>query len=205
METDLTRLRFIAANYCRLQGLRAVPVGAYLLLITLWAAFRPGDLSLTLPVTLLCALAYWIIDRYYTKSFGKVSHGIKSGLIEAAVSIGFGLLTLLAFVAETSLKLPFSPVGLAIAGALLTDYLLASRSAGAKTLRYYPENVVSAAIIFLMSLLPLSGWEWWLAFGIRSSLLALLIFIGMIMIASGALGHFRFIRSIAASGTESHE
>jgi hypothetical protein len=205
METDLTRLRFIAANYSRLQGLRAVPVGAFVMLITLWAAFHPGDLGPGIPITVICILSYWLIDRYYASSFGRVSRGKRAAWLEAAVSIGFSILALLAFALETSLKPPFSPVGLAIAGALLADYWLASRSAGTQTLRYYPENVISAALIAVMSLLPLTGWAWWKLVGIHSNLLALMVFVGLLMMVAGIWGHFRFTRSIIAGGQESHE
>ena len=48
MNNRYTQIQFIAANYSRMQGLRAVPVGLFTASAAFWTEKQPGDLTIPL-------------------------------------------------------------------------------------------------------------------------------------------------------------
>ena len=193
------QIRFIATNYYNLQGLRAVPLGALLVLVCLWANAQQGPASnLTLPLIELVVLValLFAIDRYYLRTFGRVQRTPESLRLEWLVTVVGGVLALLAFWLDTSRELPLSLLGLVFAAGLLVDYLRITWLVKGRFLLYYP---VGAVLLAVLSVLPLLGLpDWWLAVGIRDQLVAICIAGGIFTILAGIWGHIFLVRTLPA-------
>lgn len=197
MQDRYTRIQFIAANYSRLQGLREVPVGLLVAAVSIWAMYNHGptaDLSLPIILTLGAALLYRLIDRFYVNTFGRIRQTAKMRSWEITASILGGLLALAAFWLDTSQELPFSTLGFVFAAALLEDFWRATSSIKDRSFSLYPENLIAACLILILSLLPLTGLAWWERLGLRSQVLSMLTMIGILIVIAGIWGHLRIIR-----------
>ena len=154
---NLPRIRFLAANYSNLHGLKYVPMGLALILLSLWGnTVRNPAPDLTLPILFIavCVALYLIFDRYYAHVFGRVQRTTASLWLEWLSQIAGGILALGAFVVDVSHKLPVSTLGFVFAAAFLVDYLRLTRFAREPFLIYYP---VLTILMIAMSLLPLLG------------------------------------------------
>ncbi|MGB8982102.1 MAG: hypothetical protein WCC12_09515 [Anaerolineales bacterium] len=204
MQDQYTQLQFIAANYSKLQGLRQVPVGLLVAAVSIWALDHQGDLGLPIVLTLAAALLYWLIDRYYVNTFGRIRPTAQMRVWEITASVLAGLLALLAFWLDTAQDLPFSGVGLVFAAELFMDFWRATSSVKRRSFNLYPENLVAAGLILLLSLLPLTGLAWWEVLGLPSQLLGMLMIIGILLVVAGIWGHVRVTRALPA-GEAKHD
>lgn len=196
---------FLTKNYSNLQGLRALPAGLCLLLLSLWANAERGparDLTLPILVVVACLFLFIIIDQYYKRTFGKVKRPYTHA--ELLLSGTGSILALAAFVADSDfgLNLPFSALGLVFAAVILGSSLLYWYQA--KTLLF--SNLVLGALVAILSILPLFGISnWWNALGIKHFLLAMTILFGIYIVVGGIIGHVYFVRSLPAMPEPHHD
>ncbi len=194
---DLKRIRFLAANYPNLQGLKYIPQGLLLILLSLWAnTLRKPATDLTLPVlsVIACGAFYLAVDRYYARTFGQVQRTAEKIRFERLSEIFGGVLALGAFVTDVSVKLPVSTLGLAFAALFLVEYLRLARFTRDRFLLYYPAIIVLMAGVALLPLLGDSNW--WQPIGMKSPVLAAIVVFGIMVIVSGILGHLFLVRSL---------
>jgi hypothetical protein len=195
---------FLTKNYSNLQGLRAVPSGLCLLLISLWANTQHGparDLTIPILEAVACLGLFLIIDQYYKRVFGKVKRPYTHA--EILLSGAGGILALAAFVVDSDfgLNLPFSALGLVFAAVILGSSLLYWYQA--KTLLV--GNLLLGALIAALSILPVFEIsDWWNALGIKHFLLAMTILFGVYIMLGGVIGHIYFIRSLPAMSEPNH-
>jgi hypothetical protein len=203
MSENLAQIRHIAANYSRLQGLRSVPVGVFGAASGIWLSLpvgQVGDLGAPLVMIVIASLAYFLVDRYYARTFGKVKPTGKERSREIFLSVLGGVLGILAFLFDTADILPVSFLGLVFAAALFFEY---SRSFGKLSFRSIPEAFIAPILIGVAALLPALGIFWWQALGIQFSLPGMFVLIGVLMTICGIIGHLRFMR-LLASVQEAH-
>jgi hypothetical protein len=194
---DLKEIRFVATNYSNLQGLRAVPISLYLVVVCLWANGIHGKANnfflpvLGLVITLVLVFA---IDRYYLLTFGRVQRTPESRRLEWFVSAIGGILALGAFWMDVCIKLPVSLLGITFAVSLLADYIRITWLVKGRFLLYYP---IGALLLAGVSIFPLLGVsEWWHAFGLRSQLLGISAAFGIYMTIAGIWGHLFLVRTL---------
>ncbi|HEX7555373.1 MAG TPA: hypothetical protein VF338_02020, partial [Leptolinea sp.] len=184
--------------FSNLQGLRAVPISLYLVVICLWTNGIHGPardflipaLGLAITVILL-----FVIDQYYRYTFGRVQRTTESRRLEWLVSAIGGIVALGAFWLDNYIKLPVSLVGLVFSISLLADYIRITWLVKGRFLLYYP---IGAILLAVVSVLPLLGVpNWWLAFGIRSQLLGICIAFGIYAIIAGIWGHIFLVQTLS--------
>jgi hypothetical protein len=208
MHNHFSQIQFITANYSRLQGLRAVPVGILAIFVSIWSLYNQGstaNLSTPILVALAAALLYGLTDRYYNQTFGQIKRTTHQRTVEWVGSVIFGALGLLAFVLDTTEVIPISCVGLVFAISFLEYFSRATPSDWGKIFSRFPENIVAAILILVISLLPLFGISWWNALGIRSQVVGILLIVGIVIILTGIWGHIRLIRALAFVETKSDD
>lgn len=202
---SLRHMRFIAANYTRLQGLRGLPFFLALFAVTFWANRQTGPAPRPILPPLLLAVGFlalaWPISRYYQQAFGRVE--IKPRLrkwMDWIINAGGGIVCLAAFLADTYLKLPFSMLGLALALAFLVDYLLTVHFTEYWYMPFWP---VFPALITLVSLLPqLGAGEWWKLFGIHAQMLGVVMAASLVMMIASVVSHGYFAGRLPGEGTD---
>jgi hypothetical protein len=191
----LEKIRFVTANFNHLKGLNLAIIGLFTAGAGIWTNSRQGDLSLFFVLLIVLVPLKLLVDRYYHKSFGRVSANPKDRRREVVISITAGLLGLAAFVLDTSGVLKVSAVGLFFAFAFLFEYLGANRTYPGRYLSHY---LVFAAVSALISLLPLAGWDsFWSTLGFSSHIPGVMTAIGLIMIAAGLFDHGFLARSFS--------
>lgn len=198
--SEITKIRFLAVNYTRLQGLRAVPVGLFAFLVTLWANQQKGStVNYLLPVLcgLVCLGLNFLVDRYYRKTFGDVlatSHTRRVEFFTVVIGVAIALV---AVWLDNGAHLPFSAIGLVLAVAMMADYFRMVYFAHAW---YKPLTILTlfcSLIIAIISISPTLGFDgWWLQIGIRVEILAVFMVTGIVMIISGLISHYYFIRAL---------
>ncbi len=194
---DPKTVRFITTNLCQLQGLRILPIGVYVILIVVWT-LQQVDHRRTLEIPLiifgLAALACWLIDRYYTRNFGRVKQTRRLMWKEIILMTLGAILGLAGFWVDTTFRLPFSMVGLVIVAGMFADYFRVNWRANWQDLWFYP---ALGLVILAINLLPLVlGTSFWPAMGIRSALLGMLLVVGVAMILIGLLSHLYLKRNL---------
>jgi hypothetical protein len=168
--------------------------------VSIWALYNQGptaNLRAPILVALAAALLYGLTDRYYNHTFGQIKRTTRQRTVELVGSIVFGALGLLAFVADTAEIVPISWVGLVFAISFLEYFSRATPPEWRKIFSRFPENVVAASLIFVISLLPLFGISWWNALGIRSQVVGILLIVGIVIILTGIWGHIRLVSALA--------
>lgn len=208
MQNRFSQIQFITANYSRLQGLRAVPVGILAVFASIWSVYNQGptaDLGVPILVALAAALLYGFTDRYYNRTFGQIKRTARQRTTEAVGSVFFGALAFLAFVVDTAEVVPVSCVGIVFSLSFLEYFARATPSEWGKIFNRFPENIVTAILILVISLLPLFGIPWWNALGIRSQVVGILLIVGIVIILTGIWGHIRLIRALAFVETKSDD
>ena len=195
---SISQTRFLAENYSTLHGLKIVPLGACLLVISLWANRLHGparDLSFPIIVLLGSLLLSLAAAGYYQRSFGMLKQTPAAQRLEHIEEFMLGTLALLAFWADVSLKLPISLTGL-----VLAVTLLAGRPRVSLPLNQYSVIKLGLCIcLALLSLAPLySGMQWWQLLGVKSALLGVCMLAGAFIVVEGLLWHIFFILSLPA-------
>jgi len=200
MQERYIQIQFITANYSRLQGLRAIPVGMLAVFVSIWALYNQGptaDLSAPILVAVVGALLYWLTDRYYNRVFGQVKQTPRHRMWEFVSSVSFGVLGLLAFVLDTIQVLTISTLGLVFAASFFEYFWRANKSEWGKIFTLFPENVVAAVLVVVVSFLPLFGISWWNALGIKSQVVGVFMVVGIVMILTGIWGHIRLVHALS--------
>lgn len=200
MKDHYPNIRFITANYSRLQGLRAVPVGILAVFVSVWSLYNHGpsaDLSVPILVAAAVALLYWLTDRYYNHAFGQVKQTSLQRKREWVAAIAAGILGFLAFLLDTTQALPISMIGLVFAASFLEYFVRAKREEWSKIFIYFPENVVAAGLIAIISILPIFGISWWESIGIRSQVVGVFMVVGIVILLTGIWGHIRMTRALS--------
>lgn len=190
----IKQTRFFTKNYPNLQGLRAIPPGLLLLILSLWANLlreAAHDLTLPISVSLLCLAIYMLIDRYYNRVYGKVKRSISQN--ELFISAIGALLSLAAFYIDTHNIINISLMGLVFAIAFAFTGLWYWRPA---TTLLYINIILAFSLVFLCFLPLIANQEWWLALGFKSRLLAFTFLYGLFCIVSGIVAHIYFIKSL---------
>lgn len=196
---DVKEIRFVATNFSNLQGLRAVPISLYLVVICLWANGIHGPArdflvpSLGLAIT---AFLLFAIDRYYRITYGHVQRTPDSRHLEWLVCAIGGVVALGAFWLDNYIKLPVSLVGLAFSISLLADYIRITWLVKGRFLLYYPIGAILLAVVSVLPLLGVSNW--WQAFGIRNQLLGISIAFGIYATIAGVWGHIFLVRTLSS-------
>jgi hypothetical protein len=210
---DPNKIRFIAANYATLQGLRIVPLGVFVLLAALlsnylWAhglALVPlwqrgvvefakysailGVLMVSMTVSLV------LIEKYYFRNFGKVHRTPESRRFEWLIQILGSILLVGAFWADITYRWPVSCMGLVFSAAMIAEYLRLTWLVGGRYLVYYP---IGASIIALVSILPLFGFsEWWLGLGLENELVGIEMMVGVFCVLAGIWGHLFLLSALS--------
>ncbi|MEL7658312.1 MAG: hypothetical protein AAGU75_20650 [Bacillota bacterium] len=203
--SDVTKIRFLAVNYTRLQGLRAIPVGLFAILMTLWANQQkdlPVNYLLPILCGLLCLGLNFIIDRMYRKTFGNVSatpHNRQIELITVVIGVAIALV---AVWLDNGAHLPFSAIGLVLAVAMMADYF---RMVYFARSWYKPLTILTlfcSLVIAMISIFPALGFDnWWLQIGIRVEILAVFMVTGVVMIIFGLISHNYFIQTLSKEGS----
>jgi hypothetical protein len=200
MQDHYAQIRFMAANYSKLQGLRALPPGILAVFVAIWALYNQGptaDLSEPILVAIGAALLYWLIDRYYSIVFGQVKQTPRQRKWECISSAGFGVLALLAFLLDTTEILPISTLGLVLAASFFEYIWRANKPEWRIILPLFPENIIASILIVIMGLLPLFGISWWMILGIKSQIVGVFMIFGMVIVLTGILGHLRMLQALS--------
>lgn len=197
MTNRYSQIRFIAANYSRLQGLRMVPVGALVLFVAMWNNAREGDLGGPILAIAGAILLYWLADRYYAGMFGQITPTPSQLRMDFIVSVAFSILAVLGFLLDEAARLPVSALGVVFAVALAVDFWLATRSVRGEALALFPENFVAAIVILVFSILPVFGISWWESAGFKSQVNGILAMDGLVLIIAGIWGHIRVTRDLS--------
>jgi hypothetical protein len=205
MRDHYDQIRFIAVNYSGLQGLREVPIGLFVASVSLWTIKHQGDLGLPILAALAAALLYWAIDRFYADTFGRIRQTAKVRSWEIMVAILSGILAWLAFWLDTAQKLPLSTLGILLATVIFEESWRSSGFVKGNLVRLYLENLILTCLIFILSLLGLTGLTWWERLGFPDQPLAILTIFGILLIPAGIWGHFRLLRILPASEAKSDE
>jgi hypothetical protein len=187
---DLNQVRMITANFSTIQGLKMVPIGLMLLVITLWANFQSGPAPRELYFPGGCIVVgsffYWMVSRFYARTYGSVSPTRNQRRGEWIRGIICGAGGLAAFWLDVSLKPSFSLIGLVFAGSILAEYVRLTWKVKNPILRYYP---VSILLLILLSVLPVLGLAWWETVGINSLMFGVCIVAGLVFIVLGVIAH----------------
>lgn len=193
---NVQRIRFVAANFSVLQGLKAVPLGLLLIFTVLWANNQQGPASdLTLPILFGAGtiVLYWLISRYYRTRYGKVEGLSKQKWVEYAFGVAGGVFALAAFYLDTAYDLPFSCIGLLLALSFLAEYVRANLFVRGNYLLL--PSIISFIVLLVVSILPLLGYDdWWQVLNLRGQLFGVLVAGGMVILVWGLVYHWFLIR-----------
>jgi len=187
-DQDLDQVRFVTRYYSALQGLKIVPFGLFMTLMSFRSLGWPvlggeGDCTYTLPLLVLLIAGYYAIGRYYTRRFGEVQPVKEDGYWWKAMLPLFLLIA--ALVIENLLLPHFSLTGLLVAAMLFYS---------ARVLRR-PHYWAAGILMAVVSLLPLvvgsdprnkiygtMGFLWSLSLGLAWTV-------------NGLIDHFMLVRS----------
>ncbi len=185
---NLYRIRYVTKNFGALQGLKMVPFGLFFLAMGVGWLGEQGDLSLSLPAFALTLLAYWLIGRYYTRSFGLVNSGRENFVKDFLLPLTLVLVLWLAAAVDYWVRLPVSIFGLTLAAVILVWWWLQEQ----RTRVHY---AMMAGLIALISLLPLMGIkEGWSIIQPPGTLFHLLL--GLIFVIGGILDHLLLMNNL---------
>ena len=186
-----SKIQSITIKYSRLQGLRNLPVGALLLCVSIWEAFRPGDLGVPFLGTVAAISLYVLIDRYYKRIFGQVQQTRRQKNRERIISFIFAVVALMSFVADSAEIVPFSLIGLVFGFAFIFEYLQVTMKIKPVFCLNCLENLAAGIVFLLLSFLPLAGVTWWLWLGFNSQMQGILVSVSCIIILIGLFEHIR--------------
>ena len=199
---DLRQVRIITANFSMLQGLKMVPLGLLLMVVTLWANAQHGPArDFTLPGGCMVAafFLYWLVAHYYSRTYGTVQPTLAQRRSEWFRGVVGGIVGLACFLADVNLKPPFSLIGLLFAGTIIAEYFrLTWKMKTILPLFYF--NLAAALALALLSLLPAVGVVWWKPAGIRSLLLGVTTAAGILFVISGVMGHISLVQWLRPTG-----
>jgi uncharacterized membrane protein len=197
---DIRSARFVATNFVQLQGLRILPIGFCVILVSIWSILQIDHRqTVVIPIIILgvSALAYWRVDRFYAHNYGRVKQTSRLRWKEITLMIVGGILGLASFWVDNTFRPPVSVVGLVFVAAMLTDYFRVNWRDDWREFWFYP---ASALLILVTDLLPvLVGPAFWPSLGIRSKLVGTFLVVGVLSIPLGVLSHRYFLSILPPS------
>ncbi len=203
---ELDRIRLITVNFSTLQGLKMVPLGLLLTVISVWANYGTGTWRRAVIFPGTCVVVafflYLIASWYYARFYGTVRPTAAMRRSQVIRGLLGGLVGLLAFLADITYKLPISFIGLVFGLASLVENIWIARQTG---VRIEAVSFGVAALLAVLSLLPLAGVDWWRPLGMRSLLFGICVITGVLFIAQGIWEHTRLVRLLPVSGEANHE
>lgn len=189
---NLNRAHSLATNFSAYQGLKGIPLGLLLMLISFWASAQtaPGPaLYFPVGITILFGYLYWLVNQFYTRVFGVVVPDNKLKIISRVGEISLGISALIAFWADVTYSPAFSILGLIFAGALLFDYRRVAGKSKDHLLLFYP---IAALLMTVLSLIPMFNINWWEPLGIKALLYAVCATAGLLFVILGVVMHISF-------------
>ncbi len=201
---DLSTVRMITANFSSLQGLKMVPLGLLLLLVSLWAnSLTAPARDFLYPGALMVAafFLYVLTARYYNRTYGTVSPTRQQHNSEVLHGLAGGVIGLAAFLIDVYLRPAFSALGLMFAGVIAWEYTRLTWRMRWTPWLFVP-NLAAFLLLVGLSLLPLAGIVWWKAVGIKALMLGVTALTGALFVLIGILAHVLLARWLAPSGEE---
>jgi len=202
---DLDQIRMITLNFSTLQGLKMVPLGLLLTVVSLWANSGTGPRrDILFPGACMVAgfFLYYLIRGYYARVYGTVRPTAAMRRNEIIRGLVGGIVGLAAFLADVTYKLPVSFIGLVLGLASLGEHLWLSRQT---RVRIEPVIIGVTVLITTLSLLPLAGVDWWQPLGIRSRLVGICVITGILFVALGIWEHNRLVKLLPLPEEANHE
>ncbi len=202
---DLDRIRMITVNFSMLQGLKMVPLGLLLTVVSLWGNSGTGprrDLLFPSACVVAAFFLYLLFSRYYAREYGTVQPSAVMRRNEIIRGLGGGIVALAAFLVDVNLKPPVSFIGLVLGLATLGEHVWLSRRIGG---RVEPIIIGVALFITILSLLPLAGVNWWQPLGIRARLFGICVITGIIFMVVGIWEHVRLVKLLPPPKGANHE
>ncbi len=203
---ELDRIRLITVNFSTLQGLKMVPLGLLLTVISVWANYGTGTWrrAVIFPGTCLVVafFLYLLASWYYARFYGTVRPTTAMRRSQVIRGLLGGLIGLAAFLVDANNTLPVSFIGLVFGLASLVENIWVSKQTG---VRVEAVSLGVAALLAVLSVLPLAGVEWWRPLGMRSLLLAICVFTGVLFITLGIWEHIRLVRLLPLPREANHE
>jgi len=193
---SITQTKFLSINYSTLHGLKIVPIGLSLLLISYWAniSHYPIDnISLPIVFALGSLLLFITIDQYYKHTFGEIKPTFASRRTQRIEQFILGALALVAFWADVTFNLPVNFVGLLFASSFLFEKPRVTLPLN----KFSTIKLVLSICIILASISPLYlGANWWNTIGVRAPILGVTMLVGMLIVIQGTIWHFFFVTSL---------
>lgn len=202
---NLKQIRMLTTNFPVFQGLKGIPLGLLLSILSMWASAQTGpakDIVFPLGCSLVFICLYCIVHQFYNRIFGTVVRTNKQKIMEGMRGLVGGVIALLAFWVDVSLKPSFSVLGLVFASALLVDYVSVTRQTKEWLLLFYP---AAALFMILLSVLPIFGINWWNPLGIKALMYGVCTVVGLLFIVLGVLMHISLEKLLLGTVELSHE
>ncbi len=203
---DLDRIRMITVNFSTLQGLKMVPLGLLLTVVSLWGNFGTGTWRRAVIFPGTCVVVafflYLLASWYYARVYGTVRPTAAMRRSQVIRGLFGGMIGLAAFVADITFKIPVSFIGLVFGLASLGEALWISRQTGVKV---EPMSIGVAALLAVLSLIPLAGANWWAPIGFRSLLFGVCVITGILFVTQGIWEHTRLVRLLPRPQEADHE
>jgi len=191
-----SKTKFLSENYSALHGLNAVPVGLGLFLASLWANVVQYPIkNWILPIGLVFGSLFLslVIDQYYKNTFGEVKPILTRHRLYWTSQLVWGLLGIFAFWADVTLNLPISFIGLLFASMFLFDKPMVTFPLN----KFSAVRLVASICIIFVSIVPLYlGKNWWDTLGVRTTIIGVTMFVGMLIVLQGVMWHIFFVKSL---------
>ena len=188
--------KFLSENYSALHGLNAVPVGLGLFLASLWANVVQYPIkNFIFPIILIIGilLLSGAVDRYYKHNFGVVKPILVRRSLKLLMQVVWGLLGIVAFWADITLKLPINFIGLLFATIFLLDKPMVTIPLN----KFSVVRLVVAICIIFVSISPIFfGKNWWNILGVRTTMIGVTMFVGVSILLQGIIWHILFVKSL---------
>jgi hypothetical protein len=191
-----SQTKFLSENYSALHGLNAVPVGLALFLTSLWANIVQYPIkNFLLPIVLILGalLLSLMIDQYYKNTFGEIRPISARRRLYWIVQSIWGLLGIVAFWADVTFNLPISFIGLLFASMFLLDKPMIALPLN----KFTTVRLIVSIFLIFVSIAPLYfGKNWWDIFGVRTTIIGVTMFVGVLIVLQGVMWHIFFVKSL---------
>ena len=193
---SIAQTKFLSENYSTLHGLKAVPIGLCLFLISFWANishYPVKNFSLPIVFALVSLLLFIAIDQYYKRTFGEVKPTFASRRTYWIGQLIGGTLAVVAFLMDVTFDLPVNFIGLLFASSFLVDKPKVTLPLN----KFSTIKLILSICIILASISPLYlGANWWNTFGVRTTILGVTMLVGMLVVIQGVIWHIIFVKSL---------